>query len=171
MFTVAASRICAFRNPSSSGAGTAWPCPSSKMLVEVSIAPPRPEKSARRRSCFPTNDTDGCALVPVKPAISGSSVGGMCACATSRCEIPGAFGGKAVSPSGSGNTKPPELSKGSPDAAEKRPSHISRGAKAMFTSIGERRWLRAPVRPGPTTSLLSTPIAMDWLSPKPFDGA
>jgi hypothetical protein len=40
----------------------------------------------------------------------------------------------------------------------------------MFTSIGERRWLRAPDRPGPTTSLLSTPIAMDSLSPKPFDG-
>jgi hypothetical protein len=34
------------------------------------------------------------------------------------------------------------------------------GYNAEFITIGDRRWLRGPVRPGPTTPLLSTPIAI-----------
>jgi hypothetical protein len=36
--------------------------------------------------------------------------------------------------------------------------------------MGVRRWLRGPVRAGPTTLLLSTPIAIGWVSPNPFVG-
>jgi len=39
----------------------------------------------------------------------------------------------------------------------------------LITS-GARRMLRGPVRCGPTTPLLSMPMATDWVSPKPRVG-
>jgi hypothetical protein len=89
----------------------------------------------------------------------------MNACATSRC---GSLD-KAV-PSGGGNRKPARLSKGSPERELNREFHISAGKKAVFTTIGARRILRGPARRGPTIRLLSIPIAIGWLSPKPFVG-
>ncbi len=73
-------------------------------------------------------------------------------------------------PSGAGNVKPCELSNGSPEGLWKRPFHMSLGKKTLLITIGVRRWLRGPVRFGPTTSLLWIPIAMDCVSPKPLEG-
>ena len=44
------------------------------------------------------------------------------------------------------------------------------GENAVLTVKGARRWLRGPVRSGPTIPLLSVPIAIDWESPKPAAG-
>ena len=38
---------------------------------------------------------------------------------------------------------------------------------AAFIAMGVRRWLRGPVRPGPTMKLFSMPIAIDCVSPNP----
>src|SRR5678815_4765077 len=65
--------------------------------------------------------------IPVNPAASESSVGGICACGWRRCLKSGSLAGKRVVPSGGGNKKPFELSKGSPEIALKRPFHISFG--------------------------------------------
>src|ERR1700688_4045837 len=108
--------------------------------------------------------------VPVKPATSTSSVGGKCPCAASRVLMTGSRGGNREAPSGSGNTKPPELSKGSPDTEKKRWFHISAGKKAVFAAIGVRRWLRGPKRFCPTRLLFWIPIAIDCVSPNPFVG-
>ena len=98
-------------------------------------------------------------------ATSFRSVGGMNACAARRCGC-----AERESPSGSGKRKPAALSNGSPESDSKRPFHISRGTNAVFSTIGARRWFRGPVRPGPTMPLLSIPIAIGCVSPKPFVG-
>ncbi len=100
-----------------------------------------------------------------KPAASTLSVGGMNACATSRCGWP-----ERVKPSGNGKTNPRLLLNGSSLNEAKREFHINVGKKAELTIDGVRRWLRGPARPGPTIPLLSTPIAMDWVSPNAFVG-
>ena len=100
-----------------------------------------------------------------KPATSVRSVGGMKACATSRCGSP-----ESELPSGGGKMKPALLSKGSSEEEEKRPFHIKAGKNAVLRTIGARRMLRGPARSGPTMPLLSIPIAIGWLSPKPLVG-
>jgi hypothetical protein len=100
-----AARIGSLRKPAASGAGTTLPRPSSK--------------TSKRGFSVP--------LVPVKPAASFSSVGGMWAWAISRWRTTGSLGPKRVLPSGAGKLKPAELSKGLPEGAEKRPFHISAG--------------------------------------------
>ena len=93
------------------------------------------------------------------------SVGGMNAWATSRC---GSY--ERLAPSGIGNKNPALLSNGSPETELKRPFHISAGKNAVFRTIGARRMFLGPARSGPTIPLLSIPIAIGWLSPKPFVG-
>src|SRR5258708_16520424 len=62
------------------------------------------------------------------------------------------------------------LSKGSPEREANREFHISVGKNAAFAAMGVRRWFRGPFRPGPTIPLLSTPIAIHCVSPKPLVG-
>src|SRR2546421_4543376 len=64
-----------------------------------------------------------------KPAASTRSVGGMKACAISRCAL-----SESVNPSGSGNMNPRLLSNGSPDNEAKREFHIRVGKNAVFDS-------------------------------------
>src|SRR5689334_23794201 len=100
-----------------------------------------------------------------KPATSVRSVGGMNACATSRCDS-----GESDSPSGSGNWNPLLLSKGLFEREAKREFHMRLGKKAVLIAIGVRRMLRGPVRCGPTMPLFSMPMAIDCVSPKPLVG-
>jgi hypothetical protein len=73
-------------------------------------------------------------------------------------------------PLGLGKSNPARLSNGSPEPARKREFHISVGENAALSTMGLRRWLRGPRRPGPTIPLLSMPIAIGWVSPKPCVG-
>jgi hypothetical protein len=56
------------------------------------------------------------------------------------------------------------------ETAEKREFHIRVGKNAVFSTIGERRMFLGPARSGPTTPLLSMPIAIGCESPNPFVG-
>src|ERR1700756_2854107 len=85
--------------------------------------------------------------------------------ATSRC---GSY--DRLVPSGSGDENPALLSNGAPQTELKRPFHINAGKNAVFRTIGARRMFLGPARSGPTIPLLSIPIAIGWLSPKPFVG-
>lgn len=100
-----------------------------------------------------------------KPAASARSVGGMNACAVRRW---GRY--ESEVPSGGGNENFALGSKGSPESDTKRSFHIRLGKNAVLSAIGARRWLRGPLRSGPTTPLESIPIAIDCVSPKPFVG-
>ena len=75
------------------------------------------------------------------PAASLRSVGGMNACAVSRC---GWY--DSVSPSGAGKDSPSELSKGSFDSDANREFHMRLGKNAVLIAIGvrlEKSWGRA----------------------------
>src|SRR5215831_14024298 len=106
-----------FRKPLESGGGTGEPFPSSNWSKAGPIVP----------------------AVPVNPATSINSVGGSWACAISKRVTNGSFGRKRVVPSGGGNVKPFELSKGLPDGANNRLFHISPGKKATLIAAGVRR--------------------------------
>ena len=112
--------------------------------------------SARMASLSPTKSN---------PATSVRSVGGMNACAVSRC---GCEDNDIAS--GDGNEKPALLSNGLPDNATKREFNISLGKQALLMTIGARRMLRGPVRLGPTMPLFWMPMAMDCVSPNPCVG-
>src|SRR6516165_10644091 len=99
------------------------------------------------------------------PAASFRSVGGINAWAVRRC---GKYDRLRLS--GGGKMNPSALSNGSSATAANREFHIRFGKNAVLMTIGVRRWLRGPRRPGPTTLLFSMPIAMDCVSPKPLVG-
>src|SRR5438309_4177378 len=101
-------RMGSLRYPDWSGDGSGEPLPSSKM------SKPGPNEK-------------GVFLVPVNPATSVVSVGGMWAWACARCLMIGSPGANFNEPSGVGNRKPSELSNGSPEGALKRPFHINAG--------------------------------------------
>jgi len=60
--------------------------------------------------------------------------------------------------------------KGSAERETKRRFSIRLCENAVLIVSGARRWLRGPLRSGPTIPLLSVPIAIDWESPKPKAG-
>src|SRR5947207_13579669 len=109
--------------------------------------------SARMSKLFPGK---------MKPAASTRSVGGINACATSKCVL-----SESVRPSGAGNMNPRLLSKGSKDSDANREFHIRFGKNAVFAAIGVRRWFRGPVRPGPTIKLFSMQRPINWIEANP----
>src|SRR5438105_13042653 len=100
-----------------------------------------------------------------KRAASVRSVGAMNACATSRCDED-----ESDRPSGAGNRNPLLVSKGSLESEANREFHMRFGKKAVLMTMGVRRMLRGPARCGPTMPLLSMPMAIDCVSPKPLVG-
>ena len=73
-------------------------------------------------------------------------------------------------PTEKGTLAPWERSKESPERETKRRFSIRLCENTVLIVSGARRWLRGPVRSGPTIPLLSVPIAIDWESPKPAAG-
>lgn len=72
----------------------------------TNLAPPPPDLVSSRELVAVLSQ------MPVNPAASESSVGGMWACAWSKCLKSRSFGGKRVVPSGGGNRKPLRIIKG-----------------------------------------------------------